>query len=332
MPVDLALDVHGLRFALSGWDDVVDDLRRDFSWFEAEGNGRADLEVEVERRPPPFDGYGPLRAAFVTPRNVVYQNGTTTLVDYFGRALLALDRGRCRAVVQGEDFGLVREAAQNLLVSRIGEHLNRLGLVRLHALGLAGAQGGVAVTMPSGSGKSTLALRALADERVRLLSEDSPLLRRDGTLGPFPLRIGVNPTDRERIPTGLPVRTLERIEFHPKLAIDVEHFSDRIEPAPVPLAHLVVGIRTLAERGSLERLGRREVVGPLVREAVIGIGVYQGMEFVFQRGWRDAVGKSGTVVRRALVAGSLLRRATVWRLLLGRDRESNWEALLPLLV
>jgi hypothetical protein len=328
----IALDVHGLRISVLGWDEVVDDLRRDFWWFAASGDGPADLVIEVERRAPAFDAYGPLRASFVTPRNVVYQDDGTTIVDYFGRALLALDRTRNQATVQGEDFALAREAAQNLVISRVGEHLNRRGLVRLHAVGLAGAAGGVAVTMPSGSGKSTLALRALADERVRLLSEDSPLLRRDGTISPFPLRIGVNPTDRDLIPDGLAVRTLERIEFHPKLAVDVEHFAERIHPGRLPLAHLVVGRRTLAERGALEPLDRSGGVGPLVREAVFGIGVYQGMEFVLQHGWRDTAGKSGTLARRALVAASVLRRARVWRLLLGRDRESNWEALLPLLL
>jgi hypothetical protein len=331
MAAALALDVHGLRVSVSGWDEVVDDLRRDFSWFTASGEGPVGLVVEVERRPPAFDAYGPLEASFVTPRNVVYQDDGTTIVDYFGRALLALDRRRNRATVQGEDFALAREAAQNLVMSRVGEHLNRRGFVRLHALGLAAASGGVAVTMPSGSGKSTLALRALADERVRLLSEDSPLLRRDGTISPFPLRIGVNPTDRDLIPEGLPVRTLERIEFHPKLAVDVEHFADRIHRERLPLVHLVVGRRTLAERGALEPLDRTDGIAPLLREAVVGIGVYQGMEFVLQHGWRDTVGKSGILGRRAIVAASVLRRARVWRLLLGRDRESNWEALLPLL-
>ena len=272
----LTLDVHGLRLAVTGWDEVVDDLRRDFSWFAAEATGAAALSVTVERGAPSFDAYGDVRASFVTPRNVVYQLGDRTLVDYFGRALLVLDRASGEVIVESDDFGLTREAVHNVLISRIGEHLNSVGLVRLHALGIAGAQGGVAITMPSGSGKSLLALRALADDRVRLLSEDSPLLRRDGTIEAFPLRIGVNPTDRDLIPARLPTRTVERIEFHPKLAVDVEHFADRIESGPLPLAHLVVGNRTLAPRGRLVPLARRAAVGPLLREAVIGVGVLPG--------------------------------------------------------
>jgi hypothetical protein len=65
----------------------------------------------------------------------------------------------------------------------------------LHALELVGGQGAVAVMLAAGRGKSTIALRALRDQGVRLLSEDSPLLDRRGRLHPFPLRIGVNASD-----------------------------------------------------------------------------------------------------------------------------------------
>ena len=54
----------------------------------------ADITVELEHGAPRWDGYGDLTAAFVTPRNVVYQNGSRTILDYFGRASAELDRAR----------------------------------------------------------------------------------------------------------------------------------------------------------------------------------------------------------------------------------------------
>src|SRR2546426_652623 len=166
-------------------------------------------------------------------------------------------------------------------------------LPRLHALGLAGSRGAVAVLLPSGGGKTTLALRALREDGVRLLSEDTPLIDRRGMLHPFPLRIGVNATDAARLPAGS-VRELERMEFHPKLLLEVEAFADRIEPSPQPLRHLVIGRRSLGREARLEPVSRPAALGPLLREAVIGVGVYQGMEFVLQRGMRDVLGKLGT--------------------------------------
>jgi hypothetical protein len=326
------LTVYGLRIALRGdWPEVLEELGLDFGWFpRANGGQRADLEVEVQHRPPEYDRFGELTATYVTPRNVVFQQEGRRVVDYFGRTLSVLDRSGTRLLIQGEDKHLVHEAAYHFLLSRIGEHLDARGLPRIHALGLVGGRGAVAVMLPSGGGKTTLALRALREDGVRLLSEDTPLLDRRGMLHPFPLRIGVNATDAEKLPEGS-VRELERMEFHPKLVLEVDAFADRIEPSPRPLRHLVIGRRSLGREASLEPISRSAALGPLLREAVIGVGVYQGMEFVLQRGMRDVVGKMGIASKRARSCAAGLARARVWRLTLGRDHERNWAAIKPLL-
>ena len=222
------LDVHGLRFEVCGWPAVADEVVRDFLWFETADGAPADVTVELEQGAPRWDGYGDLAAAFVTPRNVVYQNGSRTILDYFGRASAELDRAAGRIVIRSEHPHLAHEAAYLFLLSRIGEHLDACGLPRLHALGLAGPRGAICVLLPSGGGKSTLAVSALADERAKLLAEDTPLLDARGYVHPFPLRIGVNPTDAERMPAGS-VRRIERMEFHDKLVLDLDGFRDRVE-------------------------------------------------------------------------------------------------------
>jgi hypothetical protein len=331
-PPITALDVYGLRVCVRGdWPEVAESLRLDFAWFQpAEAPAVADVEVEIQRRAPDFDRFGDAPATFVTPRNVVYQLGGTTVVDYFGSAVSVLERDRSRLTVQGESEHLVHEAAYHYLLSRVGEHLEARGFTRLHALGLAGAQGGVAVMLPSGGGKSTLALQALRADGVRLLSEDSPLLDRRGRLHPFPLRIGINATDADRLPPGS-VRALERMEFHPKLVLDLDAFADRVEASPQPLRHLVIGRRTLGRDARLEPARRPSAVGTLVREAVVGVGIYQGMEFILQRGMRDVLGKLDIALTRATCCAAGLARARVWRATLGRDHERNWAALEPLL-
>src|SRR5205085_5180936 len=158
-----------------------------------------DVEVVIERRPPEFDRFGEVTASFVTPRNVVYQQPGRTIVDYFGRALSVFDRERSRLVVQGLDEDLVHEAAYHFILSRAGQHLDAEGLPRLHSLALAGSQGAVAVMLPSGGGKSTLALKALDDESIRFLAEDTALVDRRGRLHAFPLRMAVNTTDAARV-------------------------------------------------------------------------------------------------------------------------------------
>jgi hypothetical protein len=326
------LNVHGLRVRIEGWPEVTELVRADFAWFQrADDGGPAAVLIELEQRAPEYAALGDARAAFITPRNVVFQDAGRTIVDYFGRAVGILERQTGRLRVQGTDEHLVHEAAYQYLLSRAGAHLDAVGMPRLHALGLSGGQGGVAVLLPSGGGKSTLALSALrADESVRLLSDDSPLLDRNGRLHPFPLRIGINPTDAAELPSGA-VRRVERMEFHPKLLLDVDEFSQRIEARPQPLAHLVLGRPSLGRSAELRQRRRRAAVGTLLREAVVGVGLYQGMEFVLQRGMRDTLALAPAGFARARSCAAGLARAQVWELTLGRDRDANWAALAPLL-
>jgi len=326
----MTLDVYGLRINVEGdWPEILEQLRLDFAWF-ARDVRTADVTVEIRHASPELTEFGELEAAFVTPRNVVFQDHERTVIDYVGQAVAVLDRRTRAFCVTGENPHLVHEAVYLFLLSRIGEHLDAIGRPRVHALGLVGKQGGVAVMLPSGGGKSTLALRALRAEGVCLLSEDSPLLDKRGMLYPFPLRIGVNETDAAVL-DGQHVRRIERMEFDPKLLLDVGAFEDRIESEPQPLRHMVLGRRTLGERASLEPIPRRRLAGPLVRECVVGVGLYQGMEFVLQRGMRDVAGKIKPAAVRALCCTMAARGACAWSLRLGRDPDANWAALEPLL-
>ena len=239
------LDIHGLHVLIHGdWPEVIEAVRRDFLWFEAPpGSDGADLEIVVRRRPPDWEAFEGLRAAFVTPRDVVYRTAGRTIMDHLGRAVSEIDHEAARLTIQGTDEEIVHDALYYYLVGEAGSYLEGRGLPRLHGLGLSGAQGGVAVLLPSGGGKSTLAVRALREEGVKLLSDDSPLLDRHGRLHPFPLRIAINSEDAASMPEGS-LRHIERVGLHPKLALDTDAFADRIERTPQPLRHIVIGQRS----------------------------------------------------------------------------------------
>ena len=324
------LDVYGLGVAVATeWEEVLGAVRGDFAWFERRPVG-AELNLSIERRPPEFSAFSDLKPSFVTPRNVVYQSSERTVIDYFGAALSIYDRAQDSLLVQGENPHLVHEASYHFLLSRIGEHLDAIGMPRLHALGLAGSDGAVAVLLPGGGGKTTLALRALRDDRARLLSDDSPLIDRRGRLHPFPLRLAVNPEQAAELPPGS-VRRMERMELHPKLLLDLDGYRDRIESASQPLRHIVIGERSLGGDARLERVPRRAAIGPLLREAVIGVGLYQGMEFVLQHGAIDVARQARPALVRGACCAAGLARASVWRLTVGRNHDHNWNALQRLL-
>jgi hypothetical protein len=326
------LRVYGLTVAVGGdWPEVSDRLRLDYAWFvTSEACPRPDVVVTIEHAPPNFDAFGDATPWFVTPRNAVYRHGTRTVLDHLGAAVSVVEPGGDRLWIQGDDEHVVHDAVYYFLLGRIGEHIDARGLMRLHALGVAGANGAVALLLPPGGGKTTLALEAIRSDEVRLLSEDSPLLDRSGRLHPFPLRIGVNASDVERLPVKA-TRRIERVWLHPKVAVEVESFADRVAPTPEPLRHLVVGRRSLAPAPSLLPLARGAALGSLVHDGVLGVGLYQGLGFAHQRGVADLAGKMRTAAGRARVCAAALRRASVWELTLCRDSGLNWERLRTLL-
>ncbi len=121
------------------------------------------------------------------------------------------------------------------------------------------------------------------------------------------------------------------MEFEPKLLLDLDSIRDRIETRPLPLRHLVIGWRSLSDQAHLTPLPRRAALRPLLREVVVGVGLYQGMEFLLQRGLVDLGGQIRPALVRSAACAAALHRAQIWRLTLGRDQEENWEALQPLL-
>lgn len=354
-------DVYGLRVRIEGrWPAVLESLGHDFAWFAHQRAGpssgvasrpspdptviprsgddskvgcrpnRPLVVVRVARRPPDFGRFGEVPQAFITTRNTVFQSGAQTIVDYSGEVLALYDRSRDELLIEGEDEQLVHEAAYLFLLSRIGRHLDESHLMRIHALGLSGGQGALLLLLPSGGGKTTLALHALGAPGIKLLSEDTPILDRHGLVHPFPLRIGVNPGDAELLPEG-EVRRIERLEYGPKLLLSVDAVADRIEPTPQPLRHVVLGHRWLSGGGSLSELPRRDLVGPLIRDGVIGVGVAQMIEYVLRQGARDFVRQGGVAAGRAVCCGRALIGTSAWRLDLSRDSARNWAALEPLL-
>jgi hypothetical protein len=64
---------------------------------------------------------------------------------------------------------------------------------------------------------------------------------------------------------------------------------------------------------------------------IVGLGVYQGLEFLLERGLGDMLGKSGVVASRVHNALRLLARAPAYRFVLGRSPAKNCQTLVEFL-
>lgn len=319
-------DFYGLTIEVrSSSPDLAAEVRRDFAYFRVpSGEGRVQIDMHLSA--PPYAELPAVPASVITPRNVCFQNKHLTYIDYFGQGLAIFDRRRMVCSVYGTDADLVREIVYLFVLSTVGQHLDGKGLHRVHGLGMSYRGQGILTLLPSGGGKSTMAQRLLGHPEFRLLSDDTPLIDRSGHMHPFPLRVGFKPHRDVGIPPQY-LHTVRRMEFDPKTLIDIDYYHDRLG-SRVPPRALLVGARNLGDVSEIAPLSRSRAFKALLKYMVVGLGVYQGLEFLLERGIWELSGKGGIVASRLYNSLRLLARTPSYRFVLGRDPERNCETLL----
>ena len=324
-----SFDFYGLSVDIvSEHAEVVGEIRRDFAWFVAGPGPRSgpSMHVTVRFEEPPYAGLPAVPATVLTPRNVSFRHGDVSYVDYFGRGLAVVNSRAGTCVIYGQDFDLVREIAYLFLLSTVGQHLDSIGMHRIHAMGVNYKEHGILLVLPSGGGKSTMTMALLQHPDFTILSEDTPLLDRAGGIHPFPLRLGFRNDGGAEVPEAHR-RTLNRMEFDPKTFVDLEFFRHKVS-GRVAASMVLIGERNLGNASSITRLSRRHAFKGIIKYLVVGLGVYQGLEFLLERGLRDMSGKSGVALSRLRNGTTLLRRTSQWKFVLGRDTMRNAETLI----
>jgi hypothetical protein len=321
-------EFYGLCIEVEGdSEDLIREVTRDFSFFRIEDpKKRSVIRINLELASPPYGSLPAMKASFSTPRNICFQNRNISYIDYFGRGLSIYDRKQKTCSVYGMDFHLVHEIAYLFILSVVGEYLDSIGLHRVHALGMSRNNKGILLLLPSGGGKSTMALKMLGQPRYMLLAEDTPIIDRKGQILPFPLRLGVRPDHELSVPDEF-LRTVNRMEFDPKKLIDIDYFKDRIGTAVSP-GIILTGQRNLGEVSEIIPISRMKAFKTLFKYAVVGLGIYQGLEFMLERGAWELLGKTGVVSSRLYNSMSLLSKSKCYRFILGRDVEKNCETLI----
>jgi hypothetical protein len=321
-------DFYGMNVEVrSDNHEVVNEVVRDFAWFNvADGAGRTDMQIDMKLEEAPWAELPTIPASVITPRNVTFRNGQHTYIDYFGRGLAVLDAQGKSCVMYSRDFDMLREMVYLFLLSTVGQHVDSLKLHRIHAMGVAHAGRGILLLLPSGGGKSTMSLELLSQDDFTLLSEDTPLIDRQGRMHAFPLRLGVRGEKTKQIPAEFQ-RTFNRMEFDPKTFVDVEFFRHKLGET-VPVSMILVGERNLGDVSQIEPLSKRATFNALLKYLIVGLGVYQGLEFLLEEGIWDMTGKLGVFASRARNGFALMRNARSYKIILGRDQQKNAATLM----
>ena len=299
-------------------------LQQDFAFFRSDEP--ASVVIDLTEADPPSDGLPSGDAIAYTPRDVAYRQGHLRYIDYHGQALGVQDTRTGNYKLYSRNLGLLDEAAYLYLISQIGRYLDGRGIHRIHALGVTIEGRAVLVLLPMGGGKSTLALELLKSPDVRLLSDDSPFIDRKGILHAFPLRVGLLPGSENTIPPEHR-RVIDRMEFGPKHLVNFSYFRDRVQASARP-GLVLIGARTLSPTCSIEEINGFAALKACVVNSVVGMGLFQGLEFLLKSTPWGFFSTGGVALSRLRNCIELLRKSEgVCRIHLGRDLELNARTL-----
>jgi hypothetical protein len=317
-----AFDVYGFRFRVTedGAPAAAGGLADDFAFFRRDHVDRP-LEILLRREDPPYDDVPTRPASVYTPRNVSLSNGPRTFIDYSGRALAVYDRALQTFRVHSRHSDLLYEAAYLFLLSRIGESLDAAHLHRIHAMALSYRSRAVLAILPMGGGKSTLAAEMLKVPDFGFLSDDSPFIDPEGAILAFPLRLGLLPGGEGDVPEEYR-RTINRMEFGPKILVRHDVFRDRITSRAEP-GIVFLGYRSLSPDCRIEPARTGESYRSMITNCAVGLGLFQGLEFVLRSSPWELAGKARVGWSRLSNARRLFHRSEVYRLVLGRNPAEN---------
>lgn len=320
-----AFDVYGFRFLVQGTSrSAVEGVSHDFAFFRTEPAGD-EATVEMLEQEPDYDGLPVCGASVYTPRNTVYRNGKLSYLDFHGKGLGVHEPGKRSFRIVSRDPHLLYEASYLFLLSQIGEALDNKRLHRIHSLAVSINGRAVLVLLPMGGGKSTLGACLLRHPEVKLLSDDSPFVDASGRVHAFPLHLGLLAGSENEVPEEHR-RLVNRMEFGKKFLVNYDFFADRVCPFADP-GIVFLGSRTLSRDCRIEPAGMRAGIRAMVANSVVGMGLFQGLEFILERSPWELLAKAHVGWSRLANCHRLLRRSQVCRLYLGRDLDKNAAAV-----
>lgn len=326
--------IHGVTAEVSCGDQrVAEALEFDFDLFLVRDDLKpAFLTLSIVVDAPPYQCIPPLDESMRTAQWVCFDDGAKRFIDYNGKALVVYDFDRTVGTVYASEWQQAYERAYLLILSRVGEELDRRGLHRVHAMGAAGSQRAAILLMTARGGKSTLALSLLSKPSVQLISDDTVFIDRAGRLYSFPFRLGMRP---DIDTSGLPNRFLRQTEipgWGTKMLVNARLFADRIWNGKTGGRPVVlIGCRTTADLPRFEPASRLSVLICLVRDCVVGLGLPQVAELFLRKNFKDVMVKAVIAVSRLCSSAVLAASCEPLKVFLCKDADRNSELVMSLL-
>jgi hypothetical protein len=140
------------------------------------------------------------------------------------------------------------------------------------------------------------------------------------------LHLGLLPGSETQVPEQFR-RSIDRMGFGPKTLINFEYFKDRVVESAEP-GLLILGRRSLSDTCRIERASFLTSLRAVTANCVVGLGLFQGLEFLLERSPWELVGKLGLAGSRLRNSVNLILRSHCCIAHLGRNTRENAESIL----
>lgn len=281
------LNFYGIAVSVSGHIDIVNKIASDFAYFKSENNNQhPNLHISIFLKVPPYENIPKISASMYKPDCICYDKDDFRYVDYFGKALTVYDIKKNKAEIFSLSADLLYEISYLFLHSRAGEMLDLKGLHRIHGCAFSFEDNIYICMMAQGGGKSTLLADLLKNEKVKLISDDTPLVNSKGEIYPFPIRIGLHTDCQTDYIDDKFISFFKRRKFGEKKLISYEYFKDRIEKRLLPVT-ILYGKRIFNGSGSIIVKPKFSAFKELMKNCVIGYGLPQVLEYFLISGFKD---------------------------------------------
>jgi hypothetical protein len=325
-----SLNFYGISVKIeSTSQDISNYLNFDFSQFISPEQNSFTIKLVINVGDIP-EGTIPegLMATMHSPKFVVFDSNEKRYVDYHGKTIVVYDYKNEWGEIFCKEAKTSYEIIYLLILSRIGELLDKKGLHRVHSLGFTFENNGILCLIPENGGKSTLALELMHDPNIKIMSEDTPLLNHRGQMWPFNLRFGFrNPAlaknvhekyKREFLTEGRPAKTL----------VHAEAYKNSLAQEYSKVNYLFIGQRIQSQNSSLAKIGKLNTLVYLSRDCIFGLGLPQVVEFFLRNKPSEHIKKIKIVLYRLWACLCLLQSAKAYKLYMGRDTKLTKEMLL----
>ncbi len=325
----MILNFYGLFVQILTEDaSILERLAKDFSFFKFAESADPSPFLTIECHLKKYQGeLGGLR--WQKSKNCFYcDQNNKRFYNYDGELLGEADFENERASFYSENLHLLHEVTYLYLLSRLGKKLETLGFYKIHACSFAKDGNNYLFPMLMKGGKSTLFLGSLSAGPFEILSDDAPLVTKNGELLPFPMRVGLEKREEHACYDSREFYILERRRFGTKFLIDIASFKNPIaKNTQKNSLWLFHSFRVQREGCVIKEANRLILIPVLFINMIVGLGLPYAREFYLEHTFKDYCRLVGIACGRTLAAFRLLNKAQCFSMQLGNRPELNAKTL-----